>query len=96
MEENEVQLDPNIQKEIDRILGKEIREMTKQEKAFLRASKAYIGKKSRARFSEVFEGEDEPEEVVEPETTDENVHPADAKEGEDEKTLETVDDGEDE
>lgn len=63
-------MNPEAQKELDRILAKEPRTLTEEEKAFLRARREYVGKTSRSKFADVFkEVPPEPEAPVkDPET----------------------------
>jgi hypothetical protein len=53
-QKDQPELDPQISTELNRILEKEPRELTPEDKAFLRARKAYVGKLSRAKFADVF------------------------------------------
>lgn len=75
-ENKKPQIDPTIKEALAAILVKEPRELREDEKAFLRARKAYVDKKAQRKFAEAL-GE-EPEKTVTPKRLENtNNHPGD-------------------
>lgn len=53
-------MNPEAKAELNRILEKDRNELTEQDKAFLRARREYLGKKTREDYKDIIKGKNEP------------------------------------
>lgn len=80
--------DPQIKEKLDALLKKQPAELTPHDKDFLRARRAYIGKNSRRRLSEVFSEQPEEPKKEEPKVPGPAVNPHPSEQGQSEQTDE--------